>query len=60
MLGDILYFVSFYLEQSSCHLVAKHIIVYQVFLGVVVTLSHVDCHGYGITICNIIIIFCLC
>ena len=33
MLGDIIYFVSYYLEQSNWDLVVKHIIVYGRFWG---------------------------
>ena len=33
ILGDIISFVSYYLEQSSCNLVIKHIIVYGDFGG---------------------------
>ena len=33
MLGDIIYFVSYHLEQSSCNVVVKHIIMYGRFWG---------------------------
>ena len=33
MLGDIISFVYYHLEQSSCNLVVKHIIVYGRFWG---------------------------